>query len=327
MTSGLTTLGYFIHFHAMRVPDEVAAKLATNQYGAFARWQLLPRGVGVDAIKQRLATGYWIAVLPGVYVLAGSRDTYERRLWAGWLAVGPDALVSHEAAAQVHLIPSVIRNRVVLTNAHGWHHRLPGIVVHQLNDMLPEHRTSIDGLPVTTPARTVVDLAGIVHPARLLPIVEGSHHARIANYTDVGVCMASVARRGKPGIRQLAKVLDRLTATKAQTMSKLERDLFEMLAAAGLPRPRSQFPFPGRLFTLGCVDAAYVDAKLVIEADGRAWHTRIADVKRDRERDADAARHGWQTLRLLYEHITADPEGTVDLIRDVRRERLLLLAS
>ena len=280
-----------------------------------------------DAIKHRLATGYWIAVLPGVYVLAGSRNTYDRRLWVGWLAVGPDAVVSHEAAAQVHGIPNVIRNRVVLMNAHGQHHRLPGIVVHQLDDVLPDHRTSVDGLPVTTPARTVVDLAAAVHPARLLPIVEGTHHARISSYADIGECMTSIARRGKPGIRSLAKVLDRLTGTKAVTMSKLERQLFEALSAAGLPRPQSQFPFPGRSFTNGCVDAAYVDAKLVIEADGRAWHTRITDLKRDHERDADAARHGWQTLRLLHEHITGDPKGTAQLIRDVRRERLLLLAS
>jgi very-short-patch-repair endonuclease len=110
-------------------------------------------------------------------------------------------------------------------------------------------------------------------------------------------------------------------------MSTLERKLVELIDAAGLPRPRSQFPFPGRLFTNGCVDAAYVDAKLVIEADGRAWHTRIADIKRDHERDADAARHGWQTLRLLYENITDDPDGTAAIVRDVRRERLLQLAS
>ena len=139
--------------------------------------------------------------------------------------------------------------------------------------------------------------------------------------------MTAIARRGKPGVRRLARVLDKLTATKGVTMSKLERLLLELIADAGLPRPVSQYGFPGRLFTNGCVDAAYLDAKLVIEADGRAWHTRIADVTRDRERDNDAARHGWQTLRLLHEHITADPTGTAELIRDVRRERLMLLAS
>jgi very-short-patch-repair endonuclease len=243
------------------------------------------------------------------------------------LAVGPDAVVSHESAAQLHGIPNVVRNRVVLANAHGWHQRLPDITVHQLDDVLPDHRIAIHGLPVTTPARTIVDLAAVVLRARLLRIVEDTNHLRIASYTEIGMCLATVARRGKPGVRQLAKALDLLTGTGAITMSVLERDLFGLIDSARLPRPRSQFPFPGRLFTNGCVDAAYADAKLVIEADGRAWHTRIADLKRDHERDADAARHGWLTLRLLYENIKGDPEGTAALLFDVRRERLSQLAS
>jgi predicted transcriptional regulator of viral defense system len=316
-----------MQFPVMQIPDMIATELAHRQHGAFARWQLLPRGVDPRTIERRIARGYWLALHPGVYALAGTRDTFDRRLWAGWLAVGPDAVASHEAAAQLHRIPNVIRSRVVLTNAHGWHHRLVHVTVHQLDDVLPEHRTGIEGLPVTTPARTVVDLAAVVHPARLLSIVEATHHARIASYSDVGVCVTAIARRGKPGVRRLARVLDKLTATKGVTMSKLERLLLERIADAGLPQPVSQYPFPGRLFTNGCVDAAYVDAKLVIEADGRSWHTRIADVKRDRDRDNDAARHGWQTLRLLHEHITADPTGSAELIRDVRHERLLLLAS
>jgi hypothetical protein len=311
----------------MHISDRIAAGLAVAQHGCFARWQLEGRGVALTSIKRRVSDGYWVTLLPGVYALAGTRDTFERRLWVGWLAVGLGALVSHEAAAELHGVPNVIRNRVVLVNAHGHHHRLPGVIVHQLNDVLPEHRTSVDGLPITTPARTIVDLAAVVHPARLLPIVEGTHHARIASYAEVGVCMTSIARRGKPGIRHLARVLDKLTATKGVTMSKLERLLLELILGAGLPRPVSQYVFAGRLFTNGCVDAAYIDAKLVIEADGRAWHTRIADVKRDRDRDNEAARQGWQTLRLLWEHITADPRETAALIRDVRRERLLLLAS
>jgi hypothetical protein len=229
----------------MQIPDLAATELAQQQHGAFARWQLLPRGVDPRTLERRLAQGHWIILLPGVYALAGTRDTFERRLWAGWLAVGPGGVVSHEAAAEVHRIPNVIRDRIVLTNPHGQHHRLARVIVHQLNDVLPEHRTSFDGLPITTAARTTVDLAAVVHPARLLPIVEGTHHARIASYSEIGVCMTAIARRGKPGIRHLARTLDKLTSTKAVTMSKLELQLLELIAKAGLPRPLSQFPIPG----------------------------------------------------------------------------------
>ena len=67
-----------MQFQAMRLPDEIASALGIDQHGAFARWQLSPRGVTADAIKHRLATGYWIAVLPGVYVLAGGGYYYIR---------------------------------------------------------------------------------------------------------------------------------------------------------------------------------------------------------------------------------------------------------
>lgn len=311
----------------MHEADRIAVELANLQCGALARWQLLGRDVPDDAIRYRVRTGRWRLALPGVYVIAGVPTSFEQRLWVAWLAVGPGAVVSHEAAAQLHGVPDVIRNQVTLTTAHGWHQRLPGVVVHQLDDVLADHRMAIRGLPVTTPARTIVDLAAVVHPTRLASIVEDAHHARIASYLEVGRCLTSVARRGKPGAARLARVLDRLTGTKAKAMSKLERKLFELVDAAALVRPVSQFPHPGRQFTNGCVDAAYPDVKLIIEVDGRAWHTRIAAVKHDRERDAEAARHGWQTVRLLWEHVESDPDGTAALIRDVLRERRLQLAS
>jgi len=311
----------------MRRTDEVAVELAVLQCGAFSRRQLLDRGVNDRAIRDRLRSGSWRLACAGVYVLAGATHVFEQRLWVGWLAVGPDAVISHEAAAQLHGIPAVVRNRVTLICAHGLHHRLPDITVHQIDDVLPEHRTSVGGLPTTTRARTIVDLAAVVHPARLLPIVEGSKHAGLVSYNDVGVCMTSVARRGKRGIRRLAKTLDTLTGTKAKTMSELERMFFELVRRGRLGTPVSQFAHPGRRLPNGCVDAAYVDAKLIVELDGRAWHTRIADIKRDSERDAEAARHGWQTLRLLWEHVHDDPDGTADLVRDILRQRHLQLAS
>src|SRR5205085_7069865 len=103
--------------------------------------------------------------------------------------------------------------------------------------------------------------------ARVLPIVEGTKHAGLASYQDIGTCMTSVARRGKPGIRRLAKTLDTLTATKAKTMSQLERMFFDLVRRGHLGTPVSQFAHPGRRLPNGCVDAAYVDAKLLIELD------------------------------------------------------------
>lgn len=245
----------------------------------------------------------------------------------GWLGVGPGAIVSHEAAAELLGIPNVVRGRVTLITPHSNQCRIPGAFVHQISDVAPQHRTAVDGLPVTTAARTIVDLASVVHISRLRHIVEDAKHARLTTYPAIGECLKSVARRGKPGVRALGRVLDLLSGTLALTQSKLESALVELLARAGLTDSTLQFAHPARLFTNGCVDVSFVAAKLVIEADGRAWHTRIRDLKRDHDRDAEAARYGWQTLRLLYEHIIGDPEGTIALIEDVLRTRLALFAD
>ena len=71
----------------------------------------------------------------------------------------------------------------------------------------------------------------------------------------------------------------------------------------------------------GLVDAAYCDVRLILEADGRRWHTRIRDLRRDHLRDAEAARVGWQTLRFLYEEIVGDPGNVAATVADVRLAR------
>ena len=89
--------------------------------------------------------------------------------------------------------------------------------------------------------------------------------------------------------------------------SQLERMLLDALRSVGLPDPVPQFPHPGREIGTGWVDYAYPDAKLILEADGRRWHQRIADIGRDRARDKAAARAGWLTMRFMHEELTSDP--------------------
>jgi very-short-patch-repair endonuclease len=311
----------------MRLPDVVATELAALQCGAFARWQLEARGVDDAAIRRRLANGYWSSHVAGVYGLPSHPPSFDQRLWIAWLAVGPAAVVSHESAAELHDLHAVARGLVTVTARHPTHHRIPGAFVHQINDVLPEHRTSVRGLPTATVARTVVDLAGRVDRERLLHIAESAKHRRQTSYEEIGVVLMSVARRGKPGVGRLARVLDTLAAFGGLEQSVLERKLLLVLKQHRLPPPILQMPHPGRSLPASCVDAGYPEAKLIVEADGRFWHSRTSDITRDRERDAEAARAGWLTLRLLYEQINGDPAGSAATVRDILAIRLVQLAS
>ena len=104
--------------------------------------------------------------------------------------------------------------------------------------------------------------------------------------------------------------------------SELERALFDALAAYGLPAPVRQLPLPGRDRPRGIADGGYLDAKIVLEADGRRWHDRLAAAAKDRERDLQAARVGWQTMRWVYEQVVGDPAEVCAAVRDARAVRL-----
>jgi hypothetical protein len=311
----------------MHRADVVATELSLRQCGVFAGWQLDLAGIPKSVRQRRVQSGAWLRPHKSVYALPSVVATYEQQLWVACLAVSPDAVVSHESAAEIHGVPNVVRGRLILTVAHSSWHRKPGVFVHQLSDVLPEQRTEIRGLPVTTIPRTIVDLAAVVHPARLRHVVEDTKHARLTTYEAIGTCLASVARRGKPGVRSLTLALDTLAGGQAVSTSTLERRTIELISRYALPMPVDQYPFPGRQFVEGCVDFAYPEAKLILETDGRRWHSRIREITRDRERDLEAARHGWQTLRFLYEHVVDDPANTAETIRTVFNHRLALLAS
>jgi hypothetical protein len=213
----------------------------------------------------------------------------------------------------------------IVTGKHSNWQRLEGVVVHQINDVLPHHWTTISRLPVTTRARTIVDLAAVFGTARLREVLDDQVTHRRVTYVEVGHVLRDVARKGKPGVRKLTALLDVRGPDYVPPASAAEAMLLEGLLRAGEPEPVRQYPFPGRQFTNGCVDFSYVDVRMIIEVDSRSWHGRISNIKRDHNRDAEAGSHGWYTHRVLAEDIANDIDGAVRTIREIRRTRLAQL--
>jgi predicted transcriptional regulator of viral defense system len=114
-------------------------------------------------IARRLAHGTCARRSPGVYVVSGAPPGWKQDLWVAYLAVGRGVL-SHETALVLHGLDDrqVRRYPLTLTVGHGDHHWIPGVVVHQLDDVLPHHACQVGGLPVSTPARALIDVAAVV---------------------------------------------------------------------------------------------------------------------------------------------------------------------
>jgi hypothetical protein len=306
--------------------DHLVTLLAAQQYGVFARFQLVELGVHDSLIKRRVSSGMWVRLAPGVYGLPGHRDTWDQRLWVVYLAAGEAAAVSHDSAAAVSAMDGFPRDVLSVTVPHPQHQRVAGAIGHQTRYLPRHHWVNLYGRRTTTPARTLVDLAATTSRLRLDRAYESALLSGHLTHAKVSRCFGELLLPGRKGMTKLASILDERGPGFVPAASELERMLFDACGRVGL-EPLRQFPLPGRGDITGFVDAAFVEAKLILEADGRRWHDRVASQGKDRARVNTAARVGWQTLRFGYEELAADPDGEAAVIRETYDERLSLLAA
>lgn len=248
-------------------------------------------------------------------------------LWIAVLGAGPSAVVSHESVALVHGAEKLPTRPVTLTVPHGGHHRLPGVLVHQIDDLAPSHRANWQGLTVSSPPRAVVELGATRSLSVVGRVADDLVRARRTTYSAIAAVLAAVTRPGKPGLGTVAAVLSERSDGHVPASSVLEEALFAALSAGGLPDPVRQVPLPGRGPLRGLVDAAYPDALIVIEADGRRWHSRVDAARRDRERDAQVVRAGWVPLRFVYEQVLEDPAAVCAVVAETLGRRITQLAG
>jgi very-short-patch-repair endonuclease len=307
--------------------DTRLALLAGRQAGAFSFAQARDLGFPSSTIADRLRRGTWTRRRPGVYAVTGTEPTRLHELWVASLAVGPAGALTHETAALCHGAERLPEHPVVLTNPHGAHHHLPGLFVHQIDDLAEHHRTTWNGLAISRPARCVVELAA-TQPERVVgAVLDDLLRMGKVRLPQVHRVVADVLRPGKPGMASIARVLDQRGEGYVPPQSELERALFDALAAGGLPAPSRQVPLPGRGPIRGLADAGYLDVKILLEVDGRRWHQRVEASARDKARDLQVIRAGWLPIRLEYEHIVRDPGEMCAAIADVRAERAVLLRT
>jgi very-short-patch-repair endonuclease len=296
--------------------DDVLAVLASTQYGLFSRAQVLKAGGEDEFIRRRLRMGWWVQQAPGVYGLRGWPDSWRRSLWLAHLDVGPGSVISHEAAASLHGFAMCKPGPVVLTVTHGDHERAAPWRVHQATDLRTDHVTDVDGLPVTTKARTLFDLSACTSRQLYERILDDAHVSGTCRIDEVRALYEALRRRGKRGMRMLRSVLDTRAPGHVPPASELERRLVRVLLEGGLPEPKRQYPLPWRDSVDERVDLAFPAQKVLIEADGRRWHSRMDQMAVDRRRDREALNHGWRPYRFVWDEIVRRPEAVCASVRD-----------
>lgn len=277
--------------------------------GVITRKEALAHGMASSTLNKWVQIGHLVKVGHGIYVQPGVLDSEGTLLRAATRAL--DAVVSHESAARLHGIDGLDPSRVTIAVPVRRSNRFEGVIVHQLTDLTPGDTTRILGLPVTTPTRTILDLAAVLPPRLLASSLDQSVRLKLTDYETTSDALERLARRGKPGVTKLRSILRPRLGGNFVSESTLETRLFEVLDEGGLPLPTTQFQPKWLRKVNGRVDLAYPDHQVIVEGDSERWHGTPEAFQIDRTRDNLAQIAGWIILRFTWADITKRPAYVV----------------
>ncbi|MEQ1787039.1 MAG: DUF559 domain-containing protein [Acidimicrobiales bacterium] len=305
----------------MATLDDLVLPLFIAQHGLLELDQVRAVGGSDDQVHNRLASGRWEAFDERVYRLAGIPVTWHTKVLGPILSAGPNAVASHHAAAALHGAPGFGRGVAELTIPRGEKFRRPELRVHTSTDLDRCTRMVVEGIPVTDPARTLLDVARTVGDQRLLRTVEWARRTGATDWTDLIATLAGHARRGRPGVRRLRRVIVANAHREEITDSDMEVLALALLREHGLPEPVLHFVvYDGTRFVAE-VDLAYPELMIAIELDGSV-HLRSDVRERDLPRQNDLVLLGWTVLRFTWERLQRSPELLIAEILAARRAAL-----
>ncbi|MDX1468906.1 MAG: type IV toxin-antitoxin system AbiEi family antitoxin domain-containing protein [Acidimicrobiia bacterium] len=292
---------------------------ASRNGGVFTVQDAEALGVTEKMIRTRVDSGVFVRIGRGVLSLPGTATRSDVLLRAAGRVLG--AIVSHQSAARIHGVGPVTVKTPSVTVSHRSTHSFHGITVHQSTDLLDAHVTEHEGMKVTTPERTIIDLAQVTGEKRLEHIVDNALAGRIVRIEDIAELHRSLSRKGKPGVRRLRGILSKRLNDGQVPLTVLERETIQLLVGTGLPRPAKQFKAPWLKPVDGRVDFAYVDQRLIIEVDSRRWHALFDAFETDRRRDNAVQLAGWRILRFTWAMVTEEPDEVVAAVRQALATR------
>jgi very-short-patch-repair endonuclease len=279
--------------------DQRIAAPADLDHGVVDVDRLRAIGASRTQIGRRIKSRRLVPLYRGVYAVGHRRLTKAGAWLAAVRALGPDAVLSHTQAAALWELRPGPGGSIHVTVPAGGRAKRSGIVVHRTIHLPAGHVSDRDRIPVTTPARTLSDLAGSVSRAQLARAIEAADYHRLL---DVPSLLAAGA--GRPGAQRIRDLTARETRF---TRSDLEAAFLDLCDRYELPRPLSNSRVAG--FE---VDAHWPQHGLVVELDSWRHHGTRAAFERDKERDAELSAHGIATLRFTYHQVTRRPRWVAD---------------
>jgi hypothetical protein len=263
--------------------------------------------IGIDdsGIRRRVAQGRLHRVHQGVYAVGHPTLTAEARWMAAVIACGQGAVLSHLDAAALWRIYKGTGARVHVTVASS--RRAAGLWVHRARRLHLDDVTVKKGIPVTTVARTLVDLTDVLGSDRILRAIREAEFLQLLDHQALN---AAVKRaHGRKRLTVLKEAIQAHTPGQI-VREELEHRFLELVRAAGLPPPETNVKITarGRTYEIDCL---WREQRVAVELDGRAAHARTAAFESDRRKDAALSAIGLRPLRFTWLRVTREPGDVI----------------
>jgi predicted transcriptional regulator of viral defense system len=290
-------------------PDVLAARLAGERWGVLSLDELRACGLSPEAISRRVGRGHLHPMHRGVYAVGHAGPPLEGRWPAAVKACGSAAVLSHFSAATLWgIVEWAERHPEVTVDARA-PRRHPGVRVHRSSMLTVADVTRHRGIPVTSPGRTLLDLAATLEDTALRRAVRNAESLQRVNVRRLAELLARVGS-GR-GTRRLAGIV---ATGPAPTRSELENVVLDLILGAEIERPAVNVPIAlgGRRLI---PDFRWPSQRVIVEADGAAWHDGRTAREQDAERQALLEAHGERVSRVTWRQAVEEPSRTLARIR------------
>lgn len=255
-----------------------------------------------------------IAVQPGVFRVVGSPETWHQSLLAASLAA--QAVVSHRSAAELWGLTQPAGYIEVSVAPAARPRVQPPAICHRILDLHPELAVEREGLRVTDPVRTVIDLGLVLPQWSVGDALSRGLTTRLFGISEVGRLRDALGRKGRNGTGVMREILEKRLLTHTTEESVLEHRFVELVRQHGVALPTFQHEVwhAGRF--IARIDAAYPDRKLAIEVDGFSAHSSPDAFQRDRTRQNRLVALGWTVLRFTWADVVQQPAMVANMVRE-----------
>lgn len=295
----------------------VIADLSADQHGVVTTDDLLSTGLSRTAIQKRSARGSLHRLYPNVYAVGDPLLSLNGRWLAAVRACGPQAVLSHRDAAMLWGLMRSSRRQIDVTAPGQQGRRLAGIDAHSAALSLPDI-SSHDGIPCTSPARTMLDFAAVAAPR---PLERAYEQGWILGLLDMRSVLDVVQRAGgHNGAGRLRLLLERHHLGSTVSQSGLEELFLALIDGAGMQRPELNvhMPVPGEELKVDCL---WRDKRLVVELDSRRYHhLNPRAFTEDRRRDRVLRMAGYETFRFTDEELVHSPDAVMRTVVELLGE-------